>query len=303
MLVPDGPVEVALERYRRYLQIERGLSAITVRVYVDAVRPFLVSRVSPGGVGLDLEDLDAADVTVFVVARCRAQSRGAAKQTTTALRSLLVHLHLAGEIDRPLAGAVPSVAGWRLAGLPKGLEPGQVQALLASCDRGSVNGRRDFAILKMLTRLGLRAGEVAALSLDDVNWRAGEITIRGKGDRRERLPLPADVGEAIYVYLHDRRPIARERVLFLRVQAPRASMTSTAVGSVVAAAARRAGLGTVGAHRLRHTVATEMLRAGASLPEIGQVLRHRHMSTTAIYAKNDREALREIARPWPGGRA
>lgn len=300
---PSGPVELVLGSYRRYLLMERGLSVLTARVYVDAVRSFLVGRVSPDGRRVDLRGLRAGDVMAFVVGHCPALSRAAAKQTTTALRSLLVYLHLAGEIDRPLAGAVPSVAGWRLAGLPKGLEPGQVQALLASCDRNAVNGRRDFAILTLLARLGMRAGDVAALSLDDVNWRAGEITIRGKGDRRERLPLPADVGEMIAGYLHDRRSVAGERALFVRVQAPRASMTSTAVGSVVAAAARRAGLGTVGPHRLRHTVATEMLRAGASLPEIGQVLRHRHMSTTAIYAKNDREALREIARPWPGGRS
>ncbi len=304
VLVPDGPVEVALERYRRYLLVERGLSVITARVYVDAVRPFLAGRVSSDRRRLDLGGLRVADVTTFVVGRCPALSHAAAKQTTTALRSLLVYLHVAGEISRPLAGAVPSVAGWRLTGLPRGLDPGQVQALLASCARDTVNGCRDFAILTMLVRLGVRAGEVAALSLDDVNWHAGEITVCGKGNRCERLPLPADVGEAISVYLRDRRPAGvRERALFLRVKAPQGPLTSTAVCSVVATAARRAGLGTVGAHRLRHTVATEMLRAGASLPEIGQVLRHRHMSTTAIYAKTDREALREIARPWPGGRA
>ncbi len=304
VLAPVGAVEVALERYRRYLLVERGLSVITARVYVDAVRPFLAGRVSGDGLGLVLRGLDAGDVTAFVVARCPALSRGAAKQTTTALRSLLVYLHVEGQIGRPLAAAVPSVAGWRLAGLPKGLAPDQVRALLASCDRGTANGRRDFAILTMLSRLGLRAGEVAALSLDDVGWRAGEITVRGKGGRCERLPLPADVGEAISAYLHDRRPAgAQQRALFVRVKAPQGSLTSSAISSVVAAAARRAGLGTVGAHRLRHTVATQLLRAGASLPEIGQVLRHRHMSTTAIYAKTDREALREIARPWPGGRA
>jgi integrase/recombinase XerD len=303
VVAPVGLVEVALERYRRYLLVERGLSVITSRVYVDAVRPFLAGRVSPDTQRLELRDLRAADVTTFVVGRCPAQSRGAAKQTTTALRSLLVYLHVSGETKRPLAGAVPSVAGWRLAGLPKGLEPDQVQALLASCDRDTATGRRDFAILTTLLRLGLRAGEVAVLSLDDVNWRAGEIIVRGKGDRRERLPLPADVGRAISDYLHDRQSQCAERALFVRVKAPQGSLTSTAVSSVVAAAARRAGLGTVGAHRLRHTVAAEMLRAGASLPEIGQVLRHRHMSTTAIYAKIDREALREIARPWPGARA
>jgi site-specific recombinase XerD len=300
----SGPVEVALERYRQYLLVERGLSVITARVYVDAVRPFLAGRVSRDRRRLELRAMRAGDVVAFVVGRCPALSRGAAKQTTTALRSLLVYLHVIGEIARPLAGAVPSVAGWRLVGLPRGLEPGQVQALLASCDRDSASGCRDFAILATLVRLGLRAGEVAALSLDDVNWRAGEITVRGKGDRRERLPLPADVGEALSVYLRDRRPASvRERALFVRVQAPLGALTSSAVSSVVAAAARRAGLGAIGAHRLRHTVATEMLRAGASLPEIGQVLRHRHMSTTAIYAKTDREALREIARAWPGARA
>lgn len=304
VLVADGLVDVALERYRRYLLIERGLSVITARVYVEAVRPFLAGRVSTDRRRLDLRALRVGDVIAFVVGRCPAQSRGAAKQTTTALRSLLVYLHLTGEIDGPLAGSVPSVAGWRLTGLPRGLEPNQVQALLASCDRDTANGCRDFAILTMLVRLGARAGEVAALSLDDVNWRAGEIIVRGKGDRCERLPLPADVGEAVSVYLRDRRPPGvQERALFLRVKAPQGSLTSSAVSSIVAAAARRAGLGVVGAHRLRHTVATEMLRAGASLPEIGQVLRHRHMSTTAIYAKTDREALREIARPWPGGRA
>lgn len=300
---PVGVVEGMLEHYRRYLLVERGLTVITARVYVDAVRPFLAARVSADGRHLDLESLCAGDVMAFVVGRCPTQSRGAAKQTTTALRSLLVYLHVSGKIRGALADAVPSVAGWRLAGLPKGLEPDQVNALLASCDRGTVAGRRAFAILTTLLRLGLRAGEIAALSLDDVDWRAGEIIVRGKGDRSERLPLPADVGEAIADYLHDQPTQRAERALFVRVKAPQGPLTSTGVSSVVAASARRAGLGTVGAHRLRHTVAAQMLRAGASLPEIGQVLRHRHMSTTAIYAKLDREALREIARPWPGARA
>ena len=304
VLAPDGPVEVELAAYRRYLMVERGLNVVTARVYVDAVRPFLARRVAPEGLGLDLEHLTAADVTAFVVDRCAGQPRGAAKQTVTALRSLLVYLHVQGEIGRPLAGAVPSVAGWRLAGLPKALEPDQVRSLLASCNRTSANGRRDFAILTMLVRLGVRAGEVAALSLDDVDWRAGEITVRGKGNRCERLPLPADVGEAISAYLQDGRPdCAWARAVFLRVKAPYGALTSSGVTGVVLHAARRAGLGEIRAHRLRHTAATEALRAGASLPEIGQLLRHRHDSTTAIYAKADREALREIARPWPGARA
>ena len=304
VLAPEGPVEVVLERYRRYLLVERGLNTVTARVYVGAVRPFLAGRVLPDGLGVDLRSLGAADVTAFVVERCPEQPRGAAKQTVTALRSLLVWLHVEREIGRPLVAAVPAVAGWRLAGLPRGLEPDQVQRLLRACDRGTGTGRRDFAIVTMLVRLGVRAGEVAALKLDDVDWSSGQITVRGKGKRCERLPLPADVGEAIAAYLQDGRPArAQDRALFVRVKAPLGALSGTGITGVVLHAARRAGLGEIRAHRLRHTAATEMLRAGGSLPEIGQLLRHRHVLTTAIYAKVDREALREIARPWPGARA
>ena len=299
---PNGPVEVALEHYRHYLTVERGVGSKTARGYVDAVRPFLRDRVSADGLGPDLEHLSAADVTAFVVATCPQQARGTAKLTVTALRSLLGFLHFEGAIARPLAAAVPSVAGWRLAGLPKGLEPAQVRSLLASCDRRTRNGRRDFAILTTLARLALRAGEVAALQLDDIDWRVGEIVVYGKGNRAERLPLPVDVGEAIAAYLRRGRPASADgRTVFVRVRAPHRALSTSGVTQVVAAAARRAGLGKIHAHRLRHTAATQMLRAGASLPEIGQLLRHRRALTTAIYAKVDREALRTIARPWPGG--
>jgi site-specific recombinase XerD len=295
-----GPVEVLLGRYRRYLEVERGLVCDAARGYVDKVRPFLDGRV--GADGLDLADLDAAEVIAFVVARCPQLGSSSAKLTVVALRSLLVYLHVEGQISRPLAGAVPSVASWRLAGLPKGLEPAEVRSLLASCDRETANGRRDFAILTVLVRLGLRSGEVAALGLDDVDWRAGEIVVQGKGRRSERLPLPADVGEAMAAYLHDGRPVgALGRAVFVRVKAPWRALTGGGVGQVVAAASRRAGLGEIHAHRLRHTAATEMLRAGASLPEVGQVLRHRSHLATSVYAKVDDNALRVLARPWPGG--
>jgi len=299
---PTGPVDVALDRYRRYLVIERGLGHATARGYVDAVRPFLRDRVSSDGLELDIEHLRAADVTAFVVARCPHQTCGPAKLTVTALRSLLGFLHLEGVIDRPLAAAVPSVAGWRLASLPKALEPAEVRRLLAACDRRTRNGRRDFAILTALVRLGLRAGEAAALRLDDIDWRAGEIIVHGKGNCSERLPLPADVGEAVAAYLSRGRPVSAEgRTVFIRVNAPHRALSTGGITQVVVAAARRAGLGRIHAHRLRHTAATQMLRAGASLPEIGQVLRHRRALTTAIYAKVDQEALRTLARPWPGG--
>lgn len=196
---------------------------------------------------------------------------------------------------------MPSVASRRLAGLPKGLDPDQVRRLLASCDRRTRNGRRDFAILTTLVRLGLRAGEVAQLALDDIDWRAGEVVVRGKANCIERLPLPADVGEAVAAYLRGGRPAtACGRTVFVRIKAPHRPLSACGVTQVVASAARRAGLGQIHAHRLRHTAATAMLRAGASLPEVGQLLRHRRALTTAIYAKVNHDALRTIARPWPG---
>jgi site-specific recombinase XerD len=221
----------------------------------------------------------------------------------TALRSLLRFLHVDGVIGAGLADAVPAVAGRKLAGLPKALAADQVAAMLATCDRGTAVGRRDLAVLTVLSRLGLRAGEAAALRLDDIDWRQGEITVTGKGSRQERLPLPADVGSVVVAYLRDGRPRASHREVFLCARAPHRGMSRGAVTNVAARAARKAGLGTVHAHRLRHSAATAMLSAGGSLNEIGQVLRHRHVLTTAIYAKVDIVALRTVARPWPGSGA
>ncbi|SRR6266568_2545359 len=297
-----SPMEAMLARYREYLTSQRGVTASTARGYADAVRPFLRTRERRDG-SLWLEGLTPATITAFVVAELPGRRRGSAKLTVTALRSLLGFLHVEGVLDRSLASAVPSVAGWRLAGLPKALGSGQVQRLLASCDRLEVVGRRDFAILTMLVRLGLRAGEIAALELDHVDWRGGEIIVRGKGDRHERLPLPVDVGRAVAAYLRRGRPAAQSRSLFVRLPAPHRALTSGGVTAIVVRAAHKAGLPPMAAHRLRHTAATEMLRAGAPLSEIGQVLRHRSPLSTAIYAKVDREALRDLARPWPGGGA
>jgi site-specific recombinase XerD len=297
------PAEALLGRYQQYLVAERGLAATTARGYADMVRPFLSEREKAGGLGLG--QLTAAEVTAFVLATCPGRPKGSAKLTVTALRSLLGFLHVDGLIGEPLGKAVPAVASWRLAGLPRALEPGQVAALLGSCDRRTATGLRDFAMLTLLARLGLRAGEVAALTLDDIGWRAGEITVRGKGNRCERLPLPADAGEAITGYLRDGRPEPFEeaRQVFLRARAPHRALTTGGVSQAVFGAGQRAGIGPVHAHRLRHSAATDMLRAGAPLTEIGQVLRHRRLLSTAIYAKADTEALRALARPWPGGAA
>jgi integrase/recombinase XerD len=293
-----GPVEELLGRYGAYLLAERGLSAGTVRGYVDCVRPFVAGR--RRGDHLDLAGVTAGDVTGFVLAACPGRAVGSAKLIVCALRSLLRWLHLTGTVPMSLAATVPSVAGWRLSGLPKGLEPGQLHSLLTTCDRRTPTGRRDYAILLLLARLGLRAGEVARLGLDDIDWRHGEIAVLGKGNRAERLPLPAEVGAAIAGYLRRARPgTAQGRSVFVRVRAPHRALTTGGVTVVVFDAAQRAGLGRVHAHRLRHTAATAMLRAGSPLAEVGQVLRHRSALSTAIYAKVDRDALAMLARPWP----
>lgn len=296
--VPPGPVEELLGRFRDYLVGERGLTLGTARGYVDFVRPFVVTRLR--GDVLDLAGISAADVTGFVLAACPGRAVGSAKLIVCALRSLLGWLHLSGQVPAPLAAAVPSVAGWRLTGLPKGLEPGQLGRLLAAPDRRTPTGRRDYAVLLLLARLGLRAGEVARLGLDDMDWRRGEITILGKGNRSERLPLPGDVGAAIAAYLRRGRPsTAQGRSVFVRVRAPHRALTTGGVTMIVFDAAQRAGLGRMHAHRLRHTAATAMLRADSPLSEVGQVLRHRSPLSTAIYAKVDHGALAVLARPWP----
>ncbi len=304
MLAPtgDGPLERLLADFGRYLREERGLAESTVaRHYVPAARVFLASRVGVklGGLGR----LSAMDVSLFLAAECPKRSVSAARGLTSGLRSLLGWLYLTGRIADPLVWAVPSVADLRDRSLPRGLDAGTVRRLLASCDRRRTTGRRDYAGLLLLSRLGLRAGEVAAITLDDIDWRAGELLVCNcKSRRQQRLPLPVDVGEAIASYLR-RRPRTESRALFLRVIAPVGQIDRFVVAGIVFAACRRADLPRVGAHRLRHTAATEMLRAGATLVEIGEVLGHQQPRTTARYAKVDRQTLRRVARPWPNGGA
>lgn len=299
--VIDDPVGRLLADYSRYLFDERALSEHTVLVrYVPVARLFLDGVIGVGG--LELERVTAAEVSSFLARECRRRSVPGARELVVALRSFLRYLHIAGLISVPLQWAVPSVADLRDRSLPRGLEPAVVKRLLSSCDRRRTVGRRDYAILLLLSRLGLRAGEVAALTLEDIDWHSGELLVAGKGGRHDRLPLPVDVGEAIVSYL-GRRPRIADRALFLRLTAPAGALRTSAVSGVVREACRRARVPSAGSHALRHTAATEMLRRGASLPEIGEVLRHREQKTTAIYAKVDRKTLRRLARPWPEGGA
>jgi site-specific recombinase XerD len=299
-VVADGPVEEVLEGYRRWLLDERGARERTFVRFEPDARLFLSGRLGPDG--LDLERLSAADVSVFLARECPRRSVAGARYLVTVLRSLLRYLYVAGLIGAPLRWAVPGVADLRDRSLPRGLEPAALAKLLAGCDRRRTVGRRDYAILLLLARLGLRAGEVAALGLDDLDWRRGELLVRGKGDRHERLPLSADVGEALVSYLR-RRPRSECRIVFLKVLAPSGPLSGKAIWGVVHDACVRAGLPSVGPHRLRHTAATGMLREGASLEEIAEVLRHQQLKTTAVYAKVDRKALRALAQPWPEGGA
>lgn len=294
---PVTAIDVTVESFRRYLVVERGLVPETVDTYVRATTTFL-SWLDDHGHG-DLSGLTARPVVAFVTDICPGHSSGWAKLLLTGIRSFLRFAHVAGLVPVSLVGAVPTSAGWSGASLPRGLAPGEVKGLLVSCDRRRPKGRRDYAILLLLVRLGLRAAEVAELDLEDVDWRAGEIVVHGKGERDERLPLPADVGEAVAGYLRRGRPQSPQRALFLRVRAPIGSLRASGVAEVARDACRRAGLAVVGPHRLRHTAATEMLRAGATLPEVAQVLRHHSAATTAIYAKVDHLALGELAMPWP----
>ena len=292
------PAELLVEEYSTYLARERGLASSSVERYLGPAWLFLSGCERPDG--LDLGGLRAGDVTAFVVRQCHGRRVGSAKVLVTALRSLLRFLFLKGYTPFPLAQAVPTATGWADQSLPRELGAEAVAALLDSCDRDTLVGTRDFAILTVLRRLGLRAGEVAALRLDDVDWRHGEMVVHGKGGSQDRLPLPVDVGEAIVAYLH-RRPSVACRALFLRVRAPIGGLTSDAVQDLVRGSCARAGLPSAGPHRLRHHAAKAMLAGGASLPEIGQVLRHARLATTNLYAKVDRVALRTIAQPWPGG--
>jgi len=304
--VEDTPRRRLEDGFVRYLVEERGLAHSTITGHLSVARAFLAARFGAGPLSLD--EVQPEDVTRFILHYTRSGGRKGggrdAKMIVSGLRAFLRFLYLRGDVAFDLTEAVPRMVTRRKAGLPKSLPPEQVRQLLESCDRRHPVGQRDYALLLLLARLGLRAGEVVAMRLEDLDWKAGEILVRGKGQRLERLPLPRDVGEALVVYLRDGRPRCAARQVFAGARAPHRGLAdASSVDAIVARSLRRAGLDPPfkGAHLLRHSLATEMLRRGASLGEIGQILRHRQPSTTEIYAKVDIEALRALAQPWPGG--
>lgn len=297
-----SPVERCAQAFERYLREERVLATATIVNYVPFVRGFLKQRFGDGPVRLSR--LDAADVVRFVQRQAARLNLKRAKLLTTALRCFLQYARYRGDIQLDVAAAIPVVANWSMSSIPRAIAPDQVHRLLAQIDQHTAVGRRDYAVLLLLARLGLRAGEVALLELEDIDWKAGSLSVHGKTGRRIQLPMPVEVGEAIVAYLRHGRPLSTSRRVFLRARAPnRGFLGPCAVGSIVRHALRRAGIDapTTGAHQFRHGLATEMLRQGASLAEIGELLGHRSPETTKIYTKVNLDALRTLALPWPGG--
>ena len=298
---PPTPVESALKHFQQYLRQERSLSEATVINYTPVARSFLSERFPKGA--LHFQRITAADITAFVQRQASVITSKRAPLVVTALRSFLRYLFVRGIVATDLATCVPTIATWSLSNVPRFLAGEQIQKILASCDKETAIGKRDYALLLLLARLGLRAGEVVALTLDDFDWEAGLVTVRGKGKRVAQMPVPSEVGTAIADYLSTGRPRCSSRRVFIRAKAPLTGFAnSIAICSLVDRAMERAGVESEyrGSHVFRHSLATGMLNPGASLDQIGDLLRHRRPETTRIYAKVDLMSLRSMALPWPG---
>jgi integrase/recombinase XerD len=293
---PDNEKDPVLAAFVAYMRVERRFAASTVETRWDIARHFRATLPD------DLAEVVPGHVITFLLGEVERLKPSAAAKVGDGVRAFLRYLFATGALDRDLSSLALTVRAQRRSPLPKAVDPASVRAMLDSCDRTKAIGLRDLAVLTVMARLGLRAGEVAAISLDDIDWDAAELVVHGKGRRTERLPLPGDVGEVVATWLRDGRPACPSRALFVNLHGHYGgSMTSSELGRVPVRASRRAGLRErVGSHRLRHTAATEMLRAGASLREVAQVLRHASESTTVIYAKVDRNALARCTQPWPG---
>lgn len=297
-----SPAACYVHAYQQYLREVRGLAETSIHNYIPFIRCFLEARFAQGSI--TLSDLSAQDVIRFVQRQAPQLISKRAKLMTCALRSFLNYACYCGEVKLDLAAAVPAVANWSMPSIPRAISTEMVNQLLDSIDRRTATGRRDYAILLLLARLGLRSSEVVFIELDDIDWQSGILHVRGKGGHYNQLPLSAEIGEAITAYLQDGRPQTHSRRLFLRAKAPiRGFQGPSAVSCITRHSLERAGIDapTFGAHQFRHGLATEMLRQGASLGEIGEVLGHRHPQTTKLYTRVDLDALRTLALPWPGG--
>jgi len=301
--VTNNPRDEFLQRFVDFLDRERGLCVGSIALRRRIANQFADYCFGVGA--MDWPKIEAGQIVSFIRKEVRRSSTAdSARNITTAVRSVLRYLHLSGLMTKDFAGIVPAVASWSLATVPKGLSRDCVDRILKSCKRDTPAGRRDYAILLLLARLGLRAGEVAQLDLEDIDWKSGLITVVGKGGQSSQLPLPEDVGKAITIYLRFSRPRTSCRRLFIRILAPLIGLNGAGgIGPIVKRAIERAAVPShgKGAHQFRHGLATEVLRSGASLSEIGEVLRHQDLRSTSIYAKVDINALRTLAQPWPGG--
>lgn len=291
---PDQ-IDQVLKEFEKYLREERAIKSGPQ--YLTVIRRFLVHRF--GSQKPRIKAIIAKDLTKFVLLESRRYNKSA-KYSVTALRSYFKFLYISGAIQQDLSGAIPAIAGWRQQGIPKGITSQELSRLLQTPNRRTCLGRRDFAILLLLARLGLRRKEVTSIELDDIDWKKGEIKIRGKGEKHEKLPLPTDIGEALAAHLKKRsQRHSDSRSVFFSLRIPFAPLQPSAITAVVSQTAKKAGLSPMGAHCLRHTLATETLRQGGSLDEIAQVLRHSSHDTTAIYAKVDLLALNAVIQAWP----
>lgn len=304
VLVEDRPVQPATKRdllvggFVDFLQEERGLSSLSVEAYRSDVHRFLQRSDRD-----DVAGLTTAEVSRAVLRETLDHSPASVRRFGVALRSFLRYCYVVGIVETDLSGSALPVSGRRRSLLPNGLTPHEVDRLLRACDRRRDAGRRDYAAILLMTRLGMRANEVATLTLDDIDWRAGVLTVRGKGSQTDQLPLPVDVGEAVSAYLQRGRPSTPAREVFVRSLPPRVALSRSGVSGLVLAASHRAGIGDVRAHQLRHTAACQMIRSGVPPVQIGEVLRHRSAGSTAIYARVDLDRLRLVARAWPIGGA
>lgn len=300
--LPDSPHQHIDNDFDRYLSEERGLSEATRINYRPFIQKFLSAQF--GNKPARLDELKADDVIRFIRKQAPQLHPKRAGLMVSALRSFFRFLRHRGDITIDLAACVPPIANWKSSTLPKFLPPDQIQRVLNHCDRQTAKGRRDFAILLLLARLGLRACEIVSLTLDDLYWQAGKISIQGKTNRQAMLPLPPDVGQAIAAYIKNDRPVCSTRRVFIRMRAPRRGFAnSMAISTIVARSLKKAGIDCphTGAHLFRHSLATQMLRQGASLSDIALLLRHQSLNTTTLYAKVDLAALHALAQPWPGG--